>query len=364
MCFPTAYDQIIHRLAQVDPIAYGRSRNFLDGAVSYLSPYISRGVISTKQVMEHVLAKGYQPSQITKFLQELAWRDYWQQVWIAKGNAINKDVKQSQSPVNNHEMPKAIIETNTGIKVIDQLIGEFYETGYLHNHVRMYLAALACNIGQSHWKIPAKWMYYHLFDGDWASNALSWQWVAGSNSHKKYLANQENINKYCHSAQRGTFLDRSYEELAEIDIPEQLKPTALPNLTVNLPETKALVLDPQKPTLIYNFYNLDPQWRKDVDANRVLLLEPSHFDQYPVAPKTIDFILKLAENIEGFQVMVGEFLELEEKFGLDDIFYKEHPLNGHYKGTEDPRDWMFTVKGYYPSFFAFWKKCQKSWIDD
>lgn len=363
MHFPTAYDQIIQRIDQVEPIAYGRSRNFLDGAVSYLSPYISRGVITTKQVMEQVLAKGYEPTQINKFLQELAWRDYWQQVWVAKGDAINKDLKQRQIPINNYEMPKAILEANTGIEVIDWLIEEFYTTGYLHNHVRMYLAAMACNMGQSHWSTPARWMYYHLLDGDWASNALSWQWVAGSNSHKKYLTNQANINKYCHSEQQGTFLDRSYEELAEMDIPEKLRPTAIPDLTVSLPDTKALELDPKKPTLIYNFYNLDTLWRKEEDANRILLLEPSHFEQYPVAPKTIDFILMLAENIEGMQVMVGEFLELKTKYSLRDIFYKEHPLNTHYSGTEDARDWMFPVKGYYPSFFAFWKKCQKSWID-
>ena len=41
-----------------------------------------------------------------------------------------------------------------------------------------------------------------------------------------------------------------------------------------------------------------------------------------------------------------------------EIIYKEHPLN-NYQGTEEPRDWMFGVTGYYPSFFGFWKKCQK-----
>jgi deoxyribodipyrimidine photo-lyase len=61
----------------------------------------------------------------------------------------------------------------------------------------MYIASLACNVAQSQWRIPAKWMYYHLLDADWASNALSWQWVAGTNSNKKYFANQNNINKYC-----------------------------------------------------------------------------------------------------------------------------------------------------------------------
>ncbi|TNF24816.1 MAG: deoxyribodipyrimidine photolyase, partial [Bacteroidetes bacterium] len=41
------------------------------------------------------------------------------------------------------------------------------------------------------------------------------------------------------------------------------------------------------------------------------------------------------------------------------VYYKEHPLNKNYVGTEEPRDWMFSVTGYYRSFFAFWKKCQK-----
>jgi len=54
--FPTDYKEILKRIEGIDPIAYGRSRNFIDGAVTYLSPYISRGVISTRFVMEHTLA--------------------------------------------------------------------------------------------------------------------------------------------------------------------------------------------------------------------------------------------------------------------------------------------------------------------
>jgi deoxyribodipyrimidine photo-lyase len=65
---------------RIDPILYGKTRNFIDGAVTYLSPYVSRGVISTKFVLENILNRGYHPNGIEKFVQELAWRDYWQQV--------------------------------------------------------------------------------------------------------------------------------------------------------------------------------------------------------------------------------------------------------------------------------------------
>ena len=125
----------------------------------------------------------------------MAWRDYWQKKWQISGN-IDIDLKTKQHPVLKNKIPSSIIEHCSTITAIDKGIKELYETGYMHNHLRMYTAAICCNIGQYHWLKPAKWMYYHLLDGDWGSNALSWQWVAGTNSHKKYIANQENINKY------------------------------------------------------------------------------------------------------------------------------------------------------------------------
>ena len=103
-----------------------------------------------------------------------------------KGNAIFTDLKQDQPKVDHHELPTAIEHAKTGIDAIDNGIKELYQTGYMHNHARMYTAMLTCNIAQAHWLSPAKWMYYHLLDGDLASNMLSWQWVAGSFSSKKY----------------------------------------------------------------------------------------------------------------------------------------------------------------------------------
>jgi deoxyribodipyrimidine photo-lyase len=357
--FPTEYDEILERISSIDPVKYRSSRNYIDGAVSYLSPYISRGVISTKQVLAITLERGYHPKQIEKFIQELAWRDYWQQVWIAKGDDINLDLRNQQSPVVHHEIPTALLEAKTGIVAIDKAIMEFYNTGYLHNHLRMYIAAIACNMGQSYWNYPAKWMYYHLLDGDWASNALSWQWVAGANSNKKYVANQENINRYCHTEQKDTFLDVDYEAFVNMGIPDTLKPTSLKYLTTPLPVQTKIDVDSKLSTCLYNFYNIDPNWKQDIKTNRILLLEPSVFEKHPISQKSLDFMLELSKNIEGVQVYVGEFETLIQEYSLVNIFFKEHPLNTNYKGIEETRDWMFDVQGYFPSFFGFWKKCKK-----
>ena len=95
--FPLSYAEILQRIRAIDPVKYGSTRNYINGAVTYLSPYISRGIISTKFILSEVLQKGYKPAQIEKFIQELAWRDYWQQVWIAKGSEINEDLKHPKN---------------------------------------------------------------------------------------------------------------------------------------------------------------------------------------------------------------------------------------------------------------------------
>ncbi|WP_395376006.1 FAD-binding domain-containing protein [Marinicella sp. W31] len=360
--FPTDLLSIKQRLENIKPTAYCRNRNFIDGDVTYLSPYISRGVISTRQVYLMLQQQGYDLKKIQKFVQELAWRDYWQNIWIACQSSIDEDLKRPQPEVTNQEMSQAILMGQTGIDAIDEAIRLFYKTGYIHNHMRMYIAALACNVAGSHWWIPAQWMYYHLLDADWASNALSWQWVAGSNSHKKYYANQENINKYCESNQAGTYLDCSYAELPKADIPEVLSELVKPEFKTALPDSRITHIDSNKKTLIYNFYNLDPNWHLEEDVNRVLLLEPSLFARYPVSPKSIDFVIQLAENIPNVQLCCMPFDDLVQQYKLNRIVFKEHPLNSHYRGEEEPRDWMFDVHGYFSSFFKFWNACQKTQI--
>ena len=120
--FPTEYWEILRRMHNVNPLQYPKTRNFVNGAVTYLSPYISRGVISVKQVMETVLQKGYKAYQIEKFLQELAWREYFQRVWQSIGDDIWNDIKQPQPDVLHQQMVTAVDKAATGIEAIDQSI--------------------------------------------------------------------------------------------------------------------------------------------------------------------------------------------------------------------------------------------------
>lgn len=232
--FTTNYQEIMEQIENIDPISYSRSRNFLNGRVTMLSPYLTHGVISLNQIKKSVLGK-YKYSQVEKLIFELAWKEYFLRVWENKKEEIWLDIKRPQDSTNEL-ISKNILEAKTGIQGIDNQILELYEVGYMHNHARMWTASITTNIAKSHWLLPAKWLYYNLIDGDLASNTLSWQWVAGTFSSKKYFANQENINKYANTKQYGTFLDIPYESFDSVELPEKLLELENVELKTNLKE--------------------------------------------------------------------------------------------------------------------------------
>jgi deoxyribodipyrimidine photo-lyase len=146
-----------------------------------------------------------------------------------------------------------------------------------------------------------------------------------------------------------------------MDCPEVLIPSERPLLETILPETNKPAIDPSLPLHIYHPYHLDPTWRSEVPSNRVLLLEPSHYKEFPVSKKVIDFIISLAGNIEGVQVFCGEFSDIPNAYQVPAVYTREHPAFMHIPGQKDPRDWMFpSVTRFYPSFFSFWKKASAS----
>ncbi len=359
MSFSTLYSDILPQISRINPITYGKTRNYIDGEVTRLSPYLARGVLSTRGIALNLLSRGFQLSEMEVLLKELAWRDYYQLVWKNKLD-LNQDLRFPQQGVQHRALPEAVLKAQTGIESIDRAIQELYATGYMHNHLRMYVAMLACNVGGSHWLTPARWMYYHLYDADWASNALSWQWVAGSFSSKKYYANQENINRFTYSRQRSTFLDMDYDSLEQASVPTVLQNTLFPELKVELPVSTRPVINPDLPIYLYHFYNLDPNWGHELKANRILLLEPDFFAQFPISQQSMSFFLKLAQNIPNVQIVVDSFDQFEARFAPTPIHFKEHPSARHYRGIRHERDWLFPeITGYFPSFFKFWKAAEK-----
>lgn len=385
------YTALLEQVKTYDPSTYQATRNYTNGAITAWSPYISRGFLSPIVVMEELKTKFSKQAWIG-LMQQMAWREYFQSVWQNKGDLILEDLKSVQSNVVLQGLPSPINEALTGIHAMDEAIADLYNKGYLHNHLRMYIAMLHTNIFKAAWLPGAKWMYAHLLDHDPAANFLSWQWVAGTFSSKQYVANQENINKYTNTKQLNTFLDTEYEnlphaifdaagqlkskysaawkqpldEIFEIDTVRFLEKLQEQNKIEPFDKSK---LDQNLAFCIYNSFNLDPLWHANEKANRILLIEPVHFAKFPIAENVLQFIIDLGiSNITNLQIFVGSFEELKnsidksatEKMVKPVMYFKEHPTTLHYKGIQEERDWLFPeVTGYYPSFFGYWKKCER-----
>jgi deoxyribodipyrimidine photo-lyase len=207
------------RVAAVRPAAYARTRNAIAGDVTRLSPYLTHGLITLPQVLAGVLQRGPLPVQ-HKLVYEFGWREYFHHVWMHEGEGIFQSLHEGVLPEAAYarEVPADIRQGATGVPVIDEAVRTLYATGYLHNHARMWLASYLVHLRKVHWRAGADWLYGHLLDGDLASNHLSWQWVAGTGSHKPYLFNAENVERYApsHWHSRGSVVDVSYEALDRI----------------------------------------------------------------------------------------------------------------------------------------------------
>ena len=214
--FPPTREAALARIAAVRPAEYARSRNAIEGAVTQLSPYISHGLVSLPEVLAGV-AERHKLSVQHKLVFELGWRAYFHHVWAHRGNGIFESLHTGPLPERAYatDLPPDIRQACTGVPAIDQAVRTLYATGTLHNHARMWLASYVVHMRKVHWRAGADWLYSHLLDGDLASNHLSWQWVAGTGSHKPYLFNADNVAKYAppswHSTDSG--IDQSYEAL-------------------------------------------------------------------------------------------------------------------------------------------------------
>ena len=350
--------EIYALIDQFDPVHYGKTSNYQNGGVSKLSAYLSRGIISTRQVYERLRRRGITHYEMEAFLMELCWRDHSQRIWQHHNPQI--EVRTAQHFIyNENQLPTPVLETNTGIHAIDDALRTLKITGYMHNHLRMYLAALVCNHYGAHWRTAAKWFFGQLCDADAASNHLSWQWVCGANAPKVYYANQDNINKYTDSKQSGSSLDTSYENLPSLHITTAWQN---PDYPFQPSSTNVAILNKTIPTHLYTPYHLDPNWRKEETANKILFWDLDHWNDYPFTKSVFDWINELAlVQIPDIQIVVSTWEEFKGNLDLKKTFTKEHPLTISNGLQCDQRDWLWPVASLEKpgSFFNYWKKVQK-----
>jgi deoxyribodipyrimidine photo-lyase len=172
------------------------------GNVSVLSPFIRHRLITEEEVLAAVLAR-FSLSSADKYVQEVFWRTYFKghletrpQIWQRYRADVERLLPQFASG-GAGKAYAAAIEGRTGIDAFDAWAEELVETGYLHNHARMWFASVWIFTLKLPWQLGADFTLRHFLDGDPASNTLSWRWVGGLHTKgKTYLARRDNIAGY------------------------------------------------------------------------------------------------------------------------------------------------------------------------
>jgi len=204
LTLPATRQEALERLAQFLPHGaadYARRRNFVEpgyGNVSRLSPALRTRVLLEREVCETVLERHAFP-QVEKFIQEIYWRLYWKG-WLEMRPAVWGHYREQLNQFSEADRERAAVleRGESGVAIMDHFARELVETGYLHNHARMWFASFWIHEARIPWELGADFFFRHLLDGDAASNTLSWRWVAGLHTRgKHYLVRRSNLERYC-----------------------------------------------------------------------------------------------------------------------------------------------------------------------
>jgi deoxyribodipyrimidine photo-lyase len=157
-----------------------------DENTSRLSPYLHFGQLSPNQAwyaaQECGTAEGWE-SDRDHFLSELGWREFSysllyhfpKMTWENLQPRFNDFPWKTKKTSDLEKWNKG----HTGYPIVDAGMRQLWETGYMHNRVRMIVGSFLVKNMLTHWHLGEEWFWDCLVDADLASNAASWQWIAG-----------------------------------------------------------------------------------------------------------------------------------------------------------------------------------------
>ena len=340
---------------------YSRDRNYDFGPnnrnnISLLSPYISHRTLLEYDIVKSCLKK-YKFDQVEKFIQEIFWRVYWKG-WLELRPEVWTDFCDSYLSIEQSKFYRKAIDGNTGIRCFDEWVHELKEYNYLHNHTRMWFASIWIFTLKMPWQLGAAFFMEHLYDGDPASNTLSWRWVAGIQTKgKHYLARSSNISKFTNQRFQYTQLITDAEPIFED------KNFELKRLGYKKSEIK-------NENLIIFDSNLSAQELSDLSEKYktiYFVLIDNYSRRIKLSHKVMSFKSSLVKNVSEL-ISNSKIINLEELKNLlsknpkIDVIYPfvgenlyilnklsvklESQLNFKYK-DQDLYSWQFSNKGFF-----------------
>ena len=339
---------------------YNFKRNFDLGTknksnVSCLSPYISHRLITEYEVAKTVLSK-FSYQNVDKFIQEIFWRVYWKG-WLELRPQVWSDFIEDLKSIKEDDKYLKAVNGETEIQCFNDWVKELRENNYLHNHTRMWFASIWIFTLKLPWQKGAEFFMKHLYDGDAASNTLSWRWVAGLQTKgKHYVAQAWNISKFTNNKYNNVKLNEN--ALPLLDKREyKLKPL---NLIMYNDETNESLL------VFENELSLENQKLKNY-KNIYLALLSNEARKLKLEQKVLDFksnvINDQKKRLKQVQIVDENKLQsLMEKIKSFDVLHPSIGENHSYLNNmrkkyhlklnlilrdEDKFSWQFSNKGYF-----------------
>ena len=235
--------------------AYAATRNSDHGPgghvhVSTLSPWVRRRLVLERDLVAAAIG-AHGAAQAEKFIQEVIWRGYFKgwlerrpAIWASYRDGLARDLAALEGDRKLARAVERAENGQTGLDCFDAWARELTETGYLHNHARMWFASIWIFTLGLPWRLGADFFYRHLLDGDPASNTLGWRWVAGLHTRgKTYQAQAWNIAKFT----GGRFHPREADLAPDAPSLDATEPEGLPPV---MPLRHPLAPDPALPAAL------------------------------------------------------------------------------------------------------------------
>ncbi len=211
---------------------YKEGRNFpAKNNVSRLSPYLHFGEVSPHQVWHAVRSIGANEN-IDHFCSELGWREFSYHLLYQFPELPRKNLQSKFDHFPWHDDQRALKAWQkglTGYPIIDAGMRELWQTGYVHNRVRMIVASFLVKNLLLDWRLGERWFWDCLVDADLANNSASWQWVAGSGADAApYFRIFNSISQGEKFDPTGEYTKRFVPELAKLPSRYLFKPWEAP----------------------------------------------------------------------------------------------------------------------------------------
>ncbi|NNM99181.1 MAG: deoxyribodipyrimidine photolyase [Candidatus Eremiobacteraeota bacterium] len=325
-------EEALQRLESLDLGGYAQRRSYLDGNVTHLSAYLRFGILSLAEARDRAWSADCDLASREKFLSELAWHDYYRRVLALLGEGIRSAIEPAKSgwgaDAYERTLPDDIVAGASGLACIDAFANELRETGYLHNHARLWFAAYLVHWRKIAWESGARFFLDYLIDGDSASNDLSWQWVASTFSDAPYIFNRANLERYsagrfcssCPKRSAGCPFEGEYDAISQAlfphkkgDLgpqPELRAPADRPAVPGKRPE-RAIVLhhyDAMRPT--------HPAARFAPDAPALFVNDAALYDEASVNHVGRTIVYAALGSMQA-EYRVGDFVEESLRFARE-----------------------------------------------